>query len=52
MTQSATVKKIKMKYIKINDPYSPVYLWGYINAFSTTTFTVFSFFKRELMYGT
>ena len=32
--------------------YSPVYLGGYINAFGITTFAVFSFFKRELVYGT
>ena len=29
-----------------------MHIWGYINAFGTTTFTLFSFFKRELMSGT
>ena len=27
-------------------------IWGWINAFGTTTFTLFSFFRKELMYGT
>ena len=44
-------KKKSKRNIK-NDRYSPVYTWGYINAFGTTTFTLFSFFKRVLVYGT
>ena len=45
-------KKSQNKIYKMIIIAQVIYALGYINAFDTTIFTLFTFFKRELMYGT
>ena len=51
MTQNATVKK-KNEICKVIIIARFIYESTLIDAFGTTTFAVFRFFKRKLMYGT
>ena len=44
-TECCSKKKSKRNIF--NDHYRPVQIWGYINAFGTTTFALFSFLKES-----